>query len=67
MIVVINPEGQFISRLHAPTAEDLARPDVVTAPDVDHITNEYRLVNGQWVAPPPVQIEGGGVSTPPRR
>ena len=43
MIVVLNHEGYFISRLHEPSEEDFARPDVFEAPESDMLNN-----NGNW-------------------
>lgn len=68
MLVVLNPEGYFLAQLHAPSEADLARPEVVEAPDMDGLTNGWRLVDGQWVAPPPPLAgvaDGFGAYFPP--
>jgi hypothetical protein len=66
MIVVLNHEGYFISRLHEPSEEDLARPDVFEAPESDMLNNQWKLVDGAWVAPPVVEPELGAIVRPPR-
>lgn len=56
MLVVITQEGYFVGLLHKPTAADFERTDVVMAPEnAGALTDEWRIVDGIWIAP--LQVE----------
>ena len=63
MLVVLNSDGYFISQLHEVTQEDIDRSGAIQAPDMDGLTSAWRLVDGQWVAPAPVELPPGGVTS----
>ena len=63
MLVVLTSDGFFISQLHDVMQEDIDRCGAVHAPDMDGLTSAWRLVDGQWVAPAPVELPPGGVTS----
>jgi hypothetical protein len=64
MLVVLNPDGYFISQLHEVTQEDIDRSGAIEAPDADGLTSAWRLVDGAWVQPVIEPLPPGGVSQP---
>lgn len=57
MIVVLDEAGYYISTLVQPKALDFERSDVFIAPFDDQVQSGLsRLVDGQWVHPPPQNV-----------